>query len=126
MRGRAYDRLAFNCWHLAALAQATLFGRALPAGDSDLVADLRARARVLATHPVRCEWVAIPTPVDGALVLMGKVPGAETHAGTWLAEDGGLILHTDEPHGAALDPPLEIAQARRWRITYLVPLGEMR
>ena len=121
LRRRTYDRAAFNCWHLAALAQATLAGRILPAADPRLVSDLRERARVLATHPVRSEWVATPQPVDLALVLMGKLAGAETHAGTWLAEDGGLILHTDEPHGVALDPPLEIAQARRWRITYLVP-----
>ena len=103
-----------------------MFGRLLPAVDPLLISDLRERARVLATHPARSEWVAIPQPEDGAMVLMGKVAGAETHAGTWLAEDGGLILHTDEPHGVALDPPLEIAQARRWRITYLVPLGETR
>ena len=121
LRGRPYDRTAFNCWHLAGLVQATLAGRTLPAADPLLVSDLRARARVLATHPVRSEWVTVPRPVDLALVLMGRTAGAETHAGTWLAEDGGLILHTDEPHGVALDPPLEIAQARRWRITYLVP-----
>ena len=76
---------------------------------------------MLATHPVRADWMTIPRPVDLALVLMGKTAGAETHVGTWLAEDGGLILHTDEPHGVALDTPLEIVQARRWRLTYLVP-----
>lgn len=103
------------------MAQATLAGRLLPTAEPLLITDLRERARVLATHPVRSEWMAIPRPVDCAMVLMGRVAGAETHAGTWLAEDGGLILHTDEPHGVALDPPLEIAQARRWRITYLVP-----
>lgn len=126
LRRRPYDRVSFNCWHLASLAQATLAGRVLPAADPLLISDLRERARVLASHPVRSEWVEIPVPVDLALVLMGKTAGAETHAGTWLAEDGGLILHTDEPHGVALDPPLEIAQARRWRITYLVPKGETR
>lgn len=122
LRGRAYDRDAFNCWHLASLVQATLFGRLLPVADPALVADTRERARVLAGHPARAAWQPIATPVDGALVLMGKVPGAETHAGTWLAEDGGLILHTDEPHGVALDPPLELAQAHRWRLTYLIPV----
>lgn len=121
IRGRAYDRDTFNCWHLASLVQATLFGRLLPVADPALVADTRERARVLASHPDRGAWQPIATPVDGALVLMGKVPGAETHAGTWLAEDGGLILHTDEPHGVALDPPLELAQAHRWRLTYLIP-----
>ncbi|OAS22188.1 hypothetical protein [Methylobacterium platani] len=122
VRGRAYDREAFNCWHLASLVQAALFGRLLPIADPALVADTRERARVLASHPTRAEWREVAVPVDGALVLMGKAAGAETHAGTWLAEDGGLILHTDEPHGVALDPPLELAQARRWRLTYLIPV----
>ena len=122
IRGRAYDRDAFNCWHLAGLVQATLFGRLLPVADPALVADVRARARVLATHPARADWREVTTPVDGALVLMGKTHGAEEHAGTWLSEDGGLILHTDEPHGVALDPPLELAAAHRWRLTYLIPV----
>ncbi len=99
-----------------------LFGRLLPVADPALVADTRERARVLAVHPARAAWQPIATPVDGALVLMGKTAGAETHAGTWLAEDGGLILHTDEPHGVALDPPLELAAAHRWRLTYLIPV----
>ncbi|MFD0938993.1 hypothetical protein [Methylobacterium trifolii] len=85
---------------------------------------MRERARVLACHPARAAWRTISAPVDGALVLMGKVAGAETHCGTWLAEDGGLILHTDEPHGVALDPPLELAQSRRWRLNYLIPAEE--
>jgi len=75
----------------------------------------------MADRPERGDWRAIPAPVDGALVLMGRTAGAETHVGTWLAEDGGLILHNDEPHGVALDPPLELAAARRWRLVYLVP-----
>ncbi len=121
VRGRAYDRERLNCWHLAALAQAELFGRVLPAADPALVADIRARARAMAEHPARTEWRAVGLPVDGALVLMGRVAGAETHCGVWLAEDGGLILHTDERHGVVLDPPLELAAAKRWRLTYLTP-----
>ncbi|SOR26825.1 NLP/P60 protein [Methylorubrum extorquens] len=120
-RGTTYDKTERNCWWLAALAQAELFGRTLPAADPALVADIRARAESMATHPARAEWREIETPVDGALVLMGKVSGAETHCGVFLAQDGGLILHTDERHGVVLDPPLELAAARRWRLTYLIP-----
>ena len=120
-RGTPYDRIERNCWWLAALAQAELFGRTLPAADPALVGDIRARAETLATHPARAEWREISAPEDGALVLMGKVAGAETHVGTYLALDGGLILHTDERHGVVLDPPLELAAAKRWRLTYLVP-----
>ncbi|CAO4178814.1 glycoside hydrolase [Methylorubrum populi] len=120
-RGTPYDKAERNCWWLAALAQGELFGRPLPAADPALVADIRARAEAMATHPAREEWREIETPVDGALVLMGKVAGAETHVGTFLALDGGLILHTDERHGVVLDPPLELAAAKRWRLTYLVP-----
>lgn len=121
MRGRAYDRADLNCWQLASLTQWTLFGRVLPAADPSLVDDVRERARVLATHPERARWREVESPTDGALVLMGKVVGREDHCGTWLANEGGLILHTDEPHGVVLDPPLEIVQARRWRLTYLIP-----
>ncbi|MFE1598179.1 glycoside hydrolase [Methylobacterium sp. ID0610] len=124
VRGKPYDRDALNCWQLASLTQWTLFGRVLPVADPALVADVRERVRVLATHPERANWREIAAPVDGALVLMGRGPGKEEHCGTWLADDGGLILHTDEPHGVVLDPPLEIVQARRWRLTYLVPVGE--
>ena len=120
-RGAAYDKAERNCWWLAAMAQAELFGRTLPAADPALVADVRARAETMATHPARGEWREIQAPVDGALVLMGKVAGAETHCGVYLAQDGGLILHTDERHGVVLDPPLELAAARRWRLTYLIP-----
>ncbi|KQO89160.1 hypothetical protein ASF36_23635 [Methylobacterium sp. Leaf90] len=84
-RGTPYDKDERNCWWLAALAQAELFGRALPAADPALVADVRARAETMATHPARAEWREIPAPVDGALVLMGKVAGAETHCGVYLA-----------------------------------------
>lgn len=124
LRGRAYDRERLNCWHLAALAQAELFGRVLPAADLALVDDLRARARVLAEHPARLNWCEVVQPVDGAFVLMGRLAGAETHCGVWLAEDGGLILHTNERHGVVLDPPLELAAAQHWRLTYLVPKAQ--
>ena len=120
-RGTAYDKVERNCRWLTALAQAELFGRALPAADSALVADIRPRTETMATRPARAEWREIPAPVGGALVLMGKVAGAETHCGVYLAQDGGLILHTDERHGVLLDPPLELATARRWRLTYLIP-----
>jgi hypothetical protein len=52
-RGTPYDKAERNCWWLAALAQAELFGRALPAPDPALVADVRARAETMATHPAR-------------------------------------------------------------------------
>ncbi|UYW24989.1 hypothetical protein OKC48_17115 [Methylorubrum extorquens] len=71
----------------------------------------------MATHPDRAEWSEVAIPVDGALVLMGKVVGAETHCGVYLAQDAGLILHTDERHGVVL----ELAAAKRWRLTYLIP-----
>ncbi|MCJ2009811.1 glycoside hydrolase [Methylobacterium sp. J-092] len=122
LRGLAYDAEIFNCWHLAGLVQDRLFGRALPIAAPGLVADVRARARAMAEHPARADWQPVARPVDGALVLMGKVEGAETHAGTWLAEQCGVILHNDEGHGVVFDSPLELAAARRWRLTYLVPV----
>nr|WP_210302093.1 glycoside hydrolase [Methylobacterium brachythecii] len=120
-QGTPYDRLGRHCWWLASLTQAELFGRLLPAADPTLIADIRDRARMLAGHPVRQEWISVPQPVDGAVVLMGKTSGAETHVGTFLAIGAGMIWHTDEGHGVVLDPPLELAAARRWRLNYIVP-----
>lgn len=120
-RGTPYDEVERNCWWLLALAQAELFGRYLPCVDPGLVGNLRERARVMATHPLRGEWVQVSRPEDGAAVLMGRTPGMETHCGIYLKDDGGLILHTDVAHGVVVDPPADLAFAMRWRLLYLIP-----
>ncbi|GMA76356.1 hypothetical protein GCM10025880_27730 [Methylorubrum aminovorans] len=61
-RGTPYSKAERHCWWLSSLAQAELFGRTLPTADPALVADVRARAETMATHPARAEWREIPTP----------------------------------------------------------------
>jgi hypothetical protein len=122
LRGLPYDRRERHCWWLASTLQRDLFGRALPLATPDLVADPRARAAALATRPERARWHELGGPADGALVLMGRTAGRETHCGVYLAaSDGGAVWHTDAPHGVVADWPLELARARHWRLTYLLP-----
>ncbi|MCJ2009185.1 glycoside hydrolase [Methylobacterium sp. J-092] len=122
LRGTPYDRAERHCWWLASLLQAALYGRELPGAERRLVDDPRARAAALASHPARSRWQRVSRPVDGALVLMGRVAGRETHCGVYLAEGGGRIWHTDRPHGVVADAPLELAAARGWRLAYFVPV----
>jgi len=120
--GRPYDRETANCWHLAQALQRDLFGRQLPDASPEMVENLGARARALASHRERSRWRATQVPEDGALALMGRVADRETHVGVVLVEYGQpMIWHSDDPHGVVADYPTELEQARRWRITYLVP-----
>lgn len=120
--GKPYQQEG-DCYRLAALAQATLFGRALPFIDQSVFDSGKASCRALREHPGRLEWVESPVPVDGALVFMGRAKGRESHCGVYLeTEDGGRVLHSDKPHGAALDTVLELQQVAGWRLTYLVPV----
>lgn len=123
LRGTPYDRERRHCWWLASLLQRELFGRSLPLATPDLIADPRARALALASRPERAGWGEVAAQ-DGALVLMGRVPGRETHCGVYLSDSaGGRIWHTDAPHGVVADWPLELARARGWRLTYLLPVA---
>ncbi len=122
--GQPYDPERANCWHLVVRLQRDLFGRDLPCGTPDLVEDARRRAEVLATHDERRGWRA-SEPVDGAIALMGRVRGRETHAGVVLVDEhGAWIWHTDDRHGVAADSPTELAAARFWRISYWIPADQ--
>lgn len=120
LRRRPYDRVTFNCWHAASLIQGELFGRALPLVEIEGLA-FRDRVDAFRSHPERRAWCEISAPIDGAFVLMGRARGREHHCGVWLAEGGGRIWHGDEPHGVIDDFPLELAQSRRWRLSYHCP-----
>lgn len=121
LRRRPYDGVSFNCWHVASLIQRELFGRALPFFPVWEELSLRERIEAFASHPERRAWREIPSPIDGAFVLMGRARGREHHCGVWLAEGGGRIWHGDAPHGVIDDFPLELAQSRRWRLSYHAP-----
>lgn len=119
--GLPYDKFEFNCWHFLLLVQATLAKRILPGAQPALIADIKQRAKVLVSHPERQGWLEVGEPVDLAVVLMGRSINRDVHVGTYVIENGGSIFHNDEKHGVVLDSPLEIEQARRWRVSYFVP-----
>lgn len=73
-------------------------------------------------HEERRRWRATSLPVGGAIVLMHR-PGTGAraiHAGTYLALDGGGVLHVDDPHGVVFDTPLDLG-LRNWACEYYVP-----
>lgn len=70
-------------------------------------------AMAIAVHPERARWREVSSPVDGGLVTMARhLQGY--HIGTWLAEDGGTILHTLETTGVVASRLIEL-EAEGWR-----------
>lgn len=120
--GRPYDKAVANCWHLVVEVQRELFGRELPSATDEAIHSERERAALMTTSPARLDWREVETPQDGALAFLGRVPSRPIHAGVYLSEGGGVILHSDAPHGAVLDSPVELTRSRRWRVLYMVPV----
>lgn len=85
---------AYDCWGLARAAQARLAGRDLPILNID-PNDLRAVIRLVQNHPLRDEWRQVDMPRHLDLVMMAHRQHPH-HAGTWLAVDGGMVLHAAE------------------------------
>lgn len=85
---------AYWCWGLAQVAQRRLAGRELPIVNAN-VKDLRAIVRLIEQHPIRTTWspVAAPRHLDLVTLASHKHPH---HIGTWLAVDGGVVLHVTE------------------------------
>lgn len=102
--GKPYSYTGLHCWELTRRCQAEVFGRELPAvlaaPDSKL-----ALARLMSRRHAYKGWREVHQPEHGAVVFLtrkGHGPSrAAVHAGTWLALDGGGLLHTDDPHGVA-------------------------
>ncbi len=118
--GMAYDAIEFNCWQCVQKIQADLFGRILPSVVLDIT-DRRAVLHAFETHePEAHGWIESPTPVNGAVVMMAKRT-LTAHAGVFLSLDEGIIVHCDQPHGVAVERPLEL-QVRCWgRLQYFIP-----
>jgi cell wall-associated NlpC family hydrolase len=111
---------AFDCYGATRALQAELFGRAMPAFAMPGEAGRTAIAAAIAVHPERARWVEVDRPVDGAIVTMARHQQGY-HMGTWLAEDGGLVIHALEQVGVVADtiPSLQAVGWRRFR--YHVP-----
>lgn len=116
MIGRSYEQAGLHCWALTRMCQAEVFGRDLPAV---LVApgSKRELIRLMGQRHEFAGWREVVRPEHGAIVFLtrrGHGPSrAACHAGTWLAIDGGALLHTDDPHGVAFETLTELT-ARNW------------
>lgn len=117
-----------HCWALVLRVQRDLFGRFLPVVLDVAPVGHKGRAlksQLFASHPERAHWREITEPEHGAVALMrerGSAPGMIVHAGVYLALDGGVVLHTDNPHGVVLDPIPVLRELRGWEPMFLVPV----
>jgi len=96
-----YGPDAYDCWGLARACQRDVFGRRLPIVDYP--ATLRALVKIMEEHDVRDAWPEVPAPGHGDIVTMTHSVHPH-HVGTWLALDGGVILHTTEREGVMCSP----------------------
>lgn len=105
-----------DCYGAARLVQRELFGRDMPDFAMPGEAGRTAIAAAIAVHPERMRWQEIDNPEDGALVTMAR-NHAGYHIGTWLADEGGLIVHAIEDCGVVVDTiaSLEAVGWRRFR-----------
>ncbi len=120
--GQPWERHGTHCWRLVAQIQRDLFGREVPFGPP-AVPGRAMRREMLGQDPAPYGWVEIDKPEHGAVVRMHRMGGNPKdleHAGVYLELDGGIVLHTDRPHGVVPDTLLELAQ-RGWVPRFLVP-----
>ncbi|HEV7278387.1 MAG TPA: peptidoglycan endopeptidase [Devosiaceae bacterium] len=104
---------AFDCYGAARALQAGLFGREMPEFTMPGAAGRSAIAAAIAVHPERGRWREVPRPEDGALVTMARNL-CGYHLGTWLREDGGIIVHSIENCGVVADT-ISTLEAIGWR-----------
>lgn len=112
-----------HCWWLVREVQRELFGRGLPVVEIAEHLGALQLARAFRDHPERKNWRETGAPVHGAVVLMHR-PGSTAraiHSGTYLALEGGGVLHTDAEHGVTFDSLFELTRVRNWRLEYHVP-----
>lgn len=109
-------RKTVDCYSAARILQRTLFGREMPAFAMPAESGRMAMAAAIAAHPERGRWVESDAPVDGALVTMAR-QSCGYHLGTYLIEDGGIIVHALEGTGVVADtiPGLVAVGWRRFR-----------
>lgn len=104
---------AYDCYGITRALQAVLFERPMPAFEIPGKSGRMAIAAAIAGHPERLRWAEIEAPVDGAIVTMARhLQGY--HLGTWLSEDGGLIVHAMEGVGVVASRLIEL-EVEGWR-----------
>lgn len=86
----------YSCWGLTRACQKIVFGRDLPIINHP--STLRALIETIEAHEIRDTWPEVPKPDHGDLVTMTHSQ-APHHIGTYLALDGGRVLHATEQTG---------------------------
>lgn len=102
-----------DCYSCARLVQARLYARSMPDFAMPAEAGRMAIAAAISIHPERDRWKEIAGPVDGALVTMARNHSGY-HIGTWIEEDGGIIVHAIEECGVVADT-ISTLEAVGWR-----------
>jgi hypothetical protein len=102
-----------DCYGSARYLQRVLFGRDMPDFAMPGEAGRTAIAAAISVHPERSRWQEVDAPFDGALVTMARNQ-CGYHIGTWLEEDGGMIVHAIEDCGVVADT-IATLEAVGWR-----------
>lgn len=95
-RENGYGPEAYDCWGLARACQKEVFCRDLPI--IDYPSTIRAIVETIEEHDVRDAWPEMPSPAHGDVVTMTQSKHPH-HVGTWLALDGGRVLHATQREG---------------------------
>lgn len=112
---------AYDCYGLARHLQAVLYGRDLPVFQLPAEAGRFVVASAIAVHPERRRWTNVFHAVDGAIAVMAR-QDCGFHLGTFVALDGGLIVHTIEQTGVIAERPFQLSgPAGRWQLRYYLP-----
>ncbi len=106
-RGPAYD-----CWGLLMHLQREFFGVDLP----EVGGNWQAAALEYSARRASGAWLLLPTPEHGAPALLRG--GLQPHVGTWLAVDGGGVLHAQEGAGVVWTPAGRLNLAGYGRAQY--------
>jgi hypothetical protein len=87
---------AYDCWGLARACQRIVFDHTLPI--IDYPSTIRALVETIEHHEIRDGWPEVATPGHGDLVTMTQSQHPH-HIGTFLALDGGRVLHATKHEG---------------------------
>lgn len=104
---------AYDCYSATRALQSGIFDRDMPEFAIPETAGRWAIAAAMTVHPERRKWTSVERPVDGAIVTMARNE-IGYHIGTWLQEDGGVIVHAMESVGVVASRLIEL-EAEGWR-----------
>lgn len=111
---------AFDCYSTATWLQERLWRRSMPEFGMPAEAGRYAMAAAIAVHPERKRWVEIDAHVDGAIVTMAR-NSCGYHLGTFVIEDGGLIIHALEGTGVIADTLASLKSVGWRRFRFHIP-----